>query len=191
MESFSKHQLLHSEALRLIYERGFKGSTMRDLAERLNCDVANIYNYIESKQHLLESYLFELSMAFHEGVDQIIASRHDAKEKVRKLVQLYVQMSYQKPYQMSLLVNEWRHLEPSRRSEFLAERKAYEGKVFRMMSLGIRKGQLRKMDPEIATHLVLAATRWLFTYFTADRATVNPVELEREITDFVLHGIGV
>ena len=53
-----KRQRFLDEALKLIHEKGFKGMTMRNIAEKLNCDVANVYNYIENKQALLEERLF-------------------------------------------------------------------------------------------------------------------------------------
>ena len=77
---------------------------MRLLAEKLHCDVANLYNYMDSKQKSLDYYLFELSADFHKGIDLIRYSKLGSMEKLRHIIHLYVQMSSEKPFQMALLV---------------------------------------------------------------------------------------
>ena len=62
------------ESLKLIHERGFKGTTMRDIAGRMDCDVANLYNFIKSKKDILEQSLFAINDEFHKGIDRIIDS---------------------------------------------------------------------------------------------------------------------
>ena len=185
----SKHALFQNEMLKLMHERGFKGATMRLLAEKLECDVANIYNYIDSKQHSLDRYLFELSNQFHQGIDHIRQSNLSSMEKLKQVIHMYVRMSAEKPYQMSLLVNEWRHLRAERQGLFLKERKAYERKVRSLLKEGISDGTFKALDPNVATHLVLSSTRWLFNYFTSGKKVVNPIELERQIALFVESGI--
>jgi AcrR family transcriptional regulator len=70
-----KHVVFRQKALRLILEKGYKGATMRDFADALDCDVANIYNYIPSKKSFLSEELFNMSGRFHECLDQIIAAK--------------------------------------------------------------------------------------------------------------------
>ncbi len=177
-----------SVLLQMMHEKGYKGATMRLLAERLDCDVANIYNYMSSKQSKLDEFLFELSDKFHLGIDEIISSGYSEPEKIKQLVHLYVQMSASMPYQMSLLVNDWRYLAPDRQVHFLKERTRFEKKVRAIIEEGVRQGSLNKIQPEIATHLLLASTRWLFNYFTRENKA-NPVELERQISIYLEYGL--
>jgi AcrR family transcriptional regulator len=58
-----KKQFL-DESLKMIHEKGYKATTMRDLAERMGFEVSNIYNFIDSKEALLETYLFRLQRIF-------------------------------------------------------------------------------------------------------------------------------
>ena len=185
----SRQQEFESTLLQVIHEKGFKGATMRVLAERLGCDVSNIYNYMSSKQAQLDLFLFDLSAQFHRGIDQIIATKYSAREKVRLLVHLYVSMSASMPYRMSLLVNDWRHLKESRRRRFSRERKSFETKVKTIIEEGITQEQFHHIEAEVATHLVLSSTRWLFNYFTNTKVNVNPLELERQIVLFLEQGL--
>ena len=183
-----KHALFRQKALRLILEKGYKGATMRDLADALDCDVANIYNYIPSKKSFLTQELFHMSSLFHEGLDQIIAAKLKIEDQIRQLVRLYVGLTIDFPLQVALLSNEWRHLEQPELSDFIDERNQYENKVKKILERGIRSGELAKVDPDVATHLVLASLRWLFIY-TVEQPVKNKITLENEIMSFILKGL--
>ena len=179
--SNSKREQFFATALKLFYEKGFKATTMRKIAEEMSFDVANIYNYIESKQSLLESFLFGISKEFHSGVDNIMASSYSPREKLKAVISLNVQLTSQRPFEIALLVNEWRHLKAPKLEAFIAERTAYENKVRTILQEGIHTQQFRKMDLEIATHAVLSCVRWLHDKYTNPEKKINPVELEKQL----------
>ena len=60
-QTSTKREHFFNEALKLIHEKGFKATTMRDIAQRMNFDASNSYNYVKSKQEILESFLFKTS----------------------------------------------------------------------------------------------------------------------------------
>jgi AcrR family transcriptional regulator len=183
-----KHTQFRQEALKLILEKGYKGATMRDLADVLDCDVANIYNYIPSKKSFLTEELFKMSGRFHQGLDQIIAAKLKVEDQIRQLVRLYVQLTMDFPLQVALLSNEWRHLDQPALNDFLDERNRYEKKVKKILEQGFRSGELVKIDPDVATHLVLASLRWLFMH-TVEQPVKNKITLENEIINFILKGL--
>ncbi|MBT8274286.1 MAG: TetR/AcrR family transcriptional regulator [Bacteroidia bacterium] len=176
--------------LKLIHEKGFKATTMRDIASNLNFEVANVYNYIDSKQSLLESFLDDISDEFHLSIDNIMASTYSPEEKLRSLISANIQLTASKPYEVALLMNDWRHLNGNKLKDFLKRRMDYENKVSSIITEGIKRKQFRKMDIEIATYSVLASLRWLYSKYT-DRVTkLNPIEIEKQISDFIFAGIG-
>lgn len=179
------------ESLKLIHEKGFKATTMRDLAERMGFEVGNIYNYTKSKQALLENFLFGISEEFHAGIDQIIASSFSCKEKLRLVIRLHVQLTAQKPYEIALLVNEWRNLkeEDGKLQAFIKERNEYENKVKSIIQQGVKLNEFQPMDIEIATFAVLSCVRWLFDKYTQQADKMNPIELEKQLTDFIFKGL--
>ena len=185
----TKREEFIQESLKLIHQKGFKATTIRNLADMMDCDVANVYNYIDSKQGLLESHLFEINFEFHKQVDQIIASSYSPIEKIKKLVSLYVEITVTRPFEAALLVNEWRNLKEPKLSEFIKARESFERKVKKIIIEGINDGTLRQMDPSLATYSILSSVRWLFNKYADKKVKVNRVEVERQIVEFVLKGI--
>jgi TetR/AcrR family transcriptional regulator, cholesterol catabolism regulator len=183
-----KKQFL-DESLKMIHEKGYKATTMRDLAERMGFEVSNIYNFIESKEALLENYLFQISEDFHAGIDHILESSYSPTDKLRALVSLNIRLTSTKPYQVGLLVNEWRNLKEPKLTKFADRRDEYEQKVRVIIKEGIDNGEFRPFDMDIITHAVLSSVRWIYYWYTDHTEQANPVELEKQLTEFILGGV--
>ena len=58
-----------------------------------------------------------------------------------------------------------------------------------MIKEGMEQEELRPMELEIATYSFLSSIRWLFSWYIEQGQSINPVELEKQITDFILKGM--
>ena len=176
-------------SLQLIHEKGFRATTMRDIAERMGFDVSNSYNYIKSKQDILELVLFRTSNEFHQTMDNILASSYPADEKLKQVISAHIQVSAQKPLEVALMVNEWRNLKEPKYSEYVALRDLYERKMTDLLRLGISDKVFDQMDVSIATAVILSSIRWLYDAYANSENTMNPIELERQITALLCNGV--
>lgn len=176
-------------ALELFHEKGFKATTMRDMAKALQIEAPTLYNYIRSKQQLLDDLVFEIAHQFHDGLSDIYASSYSPSEKLKAIVNLNVRLTTAHPYQVALLVGDWKHLKEDRQKEFLDNRGAYEEMVRSIIQEGMDSCELRSMDLEVATYSFLSSIRWLFSWYIAQNDAVNPVELEKQMADFILKGM--
>lgn len=189
MKKSSKKERFLEVVLKLIHKKGFKATTMRDIAQELNFKVANVYNYIDSKQALLEVYLFDIQNEFHDSIDHIIDSTHTPDEKLRLVISSYIRITIKRPYEQALLVNEWRNLKEPKLKEFVARRKDYENKLMGILREGVEQGPFRVLDIEMATQTILASLRWLHNKYLDTEPRINPVEIEKQLLDFIFLGI--
>ena len=183
-----RNQLIH-ESLKLINSKGYKGTTMRDIASVMNCDVANLYNFIKNKNEILESTLFSINEKFHSEVDEIIRSNYDPIDQIKLVIQLYVRLSFEDPYKMSLLTDGYKHLESKQLARFQSEKKKFEEKIESIIKRGIRQNHFKKMNSSLGLKLVLSSVRWLFENALKVSDSIGKVEIERQISDFVLDGL--
>lgn len=189
MKMSAKKEQFLEVVLKLIHKKGFKATTMRDIAQELNFEVANVYNYIDSKQSLLEGYVFDTQDEFHNAIDLIIDSTSAPNEKLKLVVSTYIQITTKRPYEQALLVNEWRNLKEPRLQEFVSRRKEYENKVQGIISEGVEQGQFRDLNVSLATQTVLASLRWLHNRYLGEESTINLIETEKQILEFIFRGI--
>lgn len=189
MKKITKKERFLEESLKLIHEKGFKATTIRDIAQKLNFEVANVYNYIDSKQSLLEAYLFDIQDEFHSSMELILDSTYSPKEKLRLVISSYIQITSKRPYVQALLVNEWRNLKEPRLQEFIDRRRDYEHKLKTILQAGVKEGQFRVTDLEITAQTILATLRWLYKKYVDTELKINPIEIEKQLADFIFNGI--
>ena len=185
----TKRDRFFSKTLVLIYQKGFKATTMRDIAQNLNFEVANVYNYIDSKQSFLEQALFGIQQEFLNAMDAIEDSEFHATEKLEHLIRSYVQITSKRPYEQALLVNEWRNLNEPKLQEFVKHREDYEQKLEGILIEGMRTGQFKEMDSQMATQIILATLRWSYKQFLDQQRTTNPLAMQKQLIDFIQNGI--
>lgn len=189
MKKNVKRERFLAVVLELIHKKGFKATTVRDMAQKLNCEVSNVYNYIDSKQSLLEEYLFGIQNKFLNAVDTILDSRYSPDEKLRQVISSYIQITLKHPYEQALLVNEWRNLEEPRLQEFVERRISYENKLQHIIMDGIEHGQFKVQDEELTAQTILATLRWLHNKHLDSKSISDPIEIERQLMDFIFTGI--
>lgn len=189
MKNSAKKERFFAVVLKLIHRKGFKATTMRDIAQELNFEVANVYNYIPSKQALLETYIFDTQNEFHDAMELILESSYAPDEKLRHVISSYIRITTKRPYEQALLVNEWRNLKESGLQRFLERRKAYENKLMWLLEDGMEQQLFKSADPKIATQTILASLRWLHNSYLQDDAPKNPIELEKQLLTFIFNGV--
>tara|TARA_R110002126_G_scaffold245909_5_gene388946 strand:+ start:1187 stop:1765 length:579 start_codon:yes stop_codon:yes gene_type:complete len=189
MKKSKKRERFLQAVLQLIHEKGFKATTMRDIAEKLNFDVANIYNYIDSKQSLLEIYLFNIQNEFHDSIDLIVHSTHTPQEKLRLFICSYLQITAKRPLEQALIANEWRNLKNPKLQEFIDRRKDYENKLKTIINEGVNNGQFRIIDVDITTHIIMSALRSQYIKYIQPETSVDISEIEKEFSNFILFAI--
>ncbi len=185
----SKKERFRQETLSLIQKRGYDATSMRDIAENLGCDVSNIYNYIPSKKSLLEDVLFEISNRFHAGIDEILSSELSVVEQIKLLVRMYVQMSIERPLEVSLLVHDWRSLIDNRREVFINEKNRYEDKVRQIIRSGISQGVFVIPEEDLLLFVLLSNLRWLFERTLDTENNINALDLEYKLQKIIINAL--
>jgi len=180
---------IYESALRGIYKQGYKATTMRGIAAEIGIEAATIYNYVDSKQEILETMLFSIADKFLEGIQHIDNSSYSPLDKIKQFVALNINLSRSNPYHVSLLVNEWRHLDAAKKKKFLAHRKRYETIVEKLLREALDCGALRNVHLDILKNSILSTVRWLFSWIPENKEKINPVEMEKQIVDLILNGI--
>lgn len=188
-EGATTREKLRHTALTLIRKKGFKATTMRDIAGELGCDVANLYNYIQSKQELLEFFVSEISDELETGMNRIFGSKLSAKEKVKAIICMHIDIMDENPYQAAVMFDEWRNLSDDTRKELGELRKTYEDKLMQIIAAGIQDGAFHEMDLQIAAKTLLSSFRWMYSWFGDHKSKVDKGKLQEEVCAILLRGL--
>jgi len=162
---------LNREAARLFAEKGYHGTSTRELAEAMGVQKGSLYAHMESKQDLLWEIARDGAAAFHAALDAI-PEELPAVDKIRLALAAHLGVVAEQLDVATVFVREWRYLDGERRETFLAERRRYEERIRDLFREGRELGELRSdLDEAMAALLFLSAANWAYTWLQAGRDT--------------------
>jgi AcrR family transcriptional regulator len=93
-------------AEKLFAYKGFKATSMREIAEESGITKATIYHYFKSKEEILFTIMNEAMDRAYSNLEDINLSRMDSKEKFREILKFYIKYYAGNRDGLILLVNE-------------------------------------------------------------------------------------
>ncbi len=183
-----KLDLILKTAARLFREKGFGGSSMRDLAEQVGMEAASLYYHIGSKDEILEKICFDIACTYISHLDEIEQSEENYLDKLKSLIRLHVRMMITNGPEVSVTNHDWKYLNNPKLSEFKELRKRYENRLEVLVENGIDAGELAEVNPAIAVYTMLSSLRWIEFWWKPQRG-ISAKELENSIITILLNGL--
>ncbi len=146
----------------LFRERGYRATSMRDLADSLGIEAASLYNHISSKEELLQQICFTMADQFFAAMEPVLGSDAEPKEKLRAALEAHLNVIAANADASAVFLHEWRHMGEPFLNEFKLMRRRYE-RIFRgLIEDGISQGIFNNVDLQIATRTLLSGTNWTY-----------------------------
>lgn len=150
---------------RMFAEKGYHGTSMRDLGREIGLLGSSLYSHIDSKEDLLVEVVDEGARLFLAASEEAMAVAGGAEDKLRALIAGHVGVVLGHLDVVRTYLNEARMLDESHRGRVVAARNAYEARFRAVIQLGIESGDFRdEVDPKITSIFILsilnAIERW-------------------------------
>jgi len=180
VEGLSRKEQIKNVAAHMFRKRGYNATSMRDIAAEMGIEAPSLYNHISGKQEILSELLMMIAQTFTDNMREIRTSSLSNIEKLERLIKLHVDITIDHTDAVSLLTNEWVHLEGDISTEFIALKDNYEADFRRVITNCIKDKSMEKVNPELALFSILSTLRWLYSWYSRN-PKVNKIELEREM----------
>lgn len=180
--------VISAEAAKLFKEKGFGGSTMRDLAEKVGIEAASIYNHFRSKDEILETICLDIAEKFDAQLTFIENEKISNTEKIEALIAFHVQMVIEDANAVSVLNNDWKFLSEEKIIDFKNRRNNYEKRFAALITKGISDGSFRKINVSIALFTILSSLRWVELWYKPSRG-VTKEDLAKDISAILMNGV--
>lgn len=150
---------------RLFADRGYHGTSMRDLGTELGLLGSSLYSHVTSKEDLLVDVVERGASLFGASAEAARAGGGNGAERLRRLIAGHVDVVIDYLDEVRTFLNEARFLDPEHRRRILAARDAYEAEFREAIALGVSDGSLdHRLDPKLGAIMVLsilnAVERW-------------------------------
>ncbi len=174
---------------RLFAERGYHGTSMRDLGQELGILGSSLYSHIDGKDQLLVEVIRRGAAMFQGLADEVMASPGTAAERMRALVEGHVRIITEHVDEAATFLNELRFLPVEDRAGLIALRDGYQRAFRRLIEEGVEAGEFRPIeDPAMTSTFVLSVLNALVRWYRP-AGPAEPDEIASRMYEFVMEGL--
>jgi TetR/AcrR family transcriptional regulator, cholesterol catabolism regulator len=160
--SHSRRAELLAIAAGLFAEKGFKNTTVRDIADAAGILSGSLYHHFDSKESMVDEILQTFQAELFAAYDEVLASDVDARLKIERAVRLSFAAIDQHRHEVAIFQNEADYLGAFPRFGYLAERNAQSRNVWMtLLTEGVETGALRADLDITLTYRFIRDTVWV------------------------------
>jgi AcrR family transcriptional regulator len=186
----SRREQLLAIAARLFAEKGFKNTTVRDIADAAGILSGSLYHHFDSKESMVDQILSTFQEGLFAQYDEILASDDDARTKLERAVGVSFEAIEQHGHEVAIYQNEADYLGTFDRFSYLADRNQQSRDVWlTLLREGVGSGALRKdLDVELVYRFI-RDTVWVAVSWYRPGGRRTHTEIARQYLSILLEGI--
>jgi AcrR family transcriptional regulator len=184
----SKKDTIIKNAAKLFRLKGYKASSMRELALQIGVEAPSLYNHIAGKSQLLQHICFKVADEFMLQLKEVEISKTTIAKKLERLIRFHIKMMLQSFDEVYVVNHEWKYLEAPYLNNFITHRNRYEGRVLLLVKEGIARKELKNIHPLVAVLTILSAVRSV-EFLQRHKKTISPEMLEDNMVNHLLKGL--
>ena len=159
-------------AVEVFHERGYDGTSMEDLSQRLGIAKSTIYHHVSGKEELLRLSLDRALGGLFAVADQVRTMKVPAIERLEQLVRGSVDVLQRELPHVTLLLRV-RGNTPTEK-DALQRRRAFDQYVARLVREAQRGGDLRpEFSPAVTAHLLFGLVNSLVEWYRPGKAATG------------------
>ncbi|QYN20963.1 TetR/AcrR family transcriptional regulator [Amycolatopsis sp. DSM 110486] len=139
----------------LFASRGYRGTSMKDIAQVLAVSAPNLYNHVTSKQDLLYRIM---DVAMDRALAALAAALDgvtDLADQLRRATEVTVLDFLENPAEVTVCNSEIRNLETPLRQAIIDKRDAYGAQILAIVDRGCAQGLFDVSEPRVASFAIL------------------------------------
>jgi AcrR family transcriptional regulator len=186
----SRREELLAIAAGLFAERGFKNTTVRDIADAAGILSGSLYHHFDSKESMVDEILSTFQTELFKRYDEIVGSGLDARAKVDAVVRVSFEAIDQHHAEVAIFQNDSAYLMEFERFDYLREHNTrFRDMWLDLLREGVESGVLR---PDVDAELVFRFIRdtvWVAVRWYRPGGELSPEQVADQYLSILLDGI--
>lgn len=187
-QNVSRKNIIVFNAATLFKEKGYKATSMRDLAEKVGIEAASLYNHIASKRELLNTICFNVATRFTDKIAEVEGDEISTLARIEKLLRYHVWEMVNNYDEVYVSDREWRNMEDPYLTEYRELRRSYRKRFAAIVQQGINRNELKDIDANTAVMIFLNAIQAVDQWHRIIHK-VTSTELEDQMITLMINGI--
>ena len=187
--ALEREQAIYEVAAEIFERKGYRATTLQDIADAVGLLKGSLYYYIESKEDLLYHITRVIHVAAIANMETAESAGPSSVARLRALIEGHLNAFDRRRTWIRVFYTEYGHLTGDRRLEIMGVRRRYEKYVDELLRQGQTDGSFcPDLDPRILGNAILTMVNGAFLWYHPGRD--EPMErIARAYADFVLAGL--
>jgi AcrR family transcriptional regulator len=187
--SASKEQEIISVAARLFKERGYRATTLEDIAAAVGMLKGSLYYYIRSKEELLYLVVRDPIRQAYSKLEEIVHSDDPVRLKIAQAIANHMTVYHQHYPHIAVYLHDYHHLMEKLQDNVIETPKHYHRLWAALIQQGIAAGDLRQdLDVKVACYAILGMCNWVYRWYNPE-GKLPPEDVAMIFTRMVLEGL--
>ena len=164
-------------AARCFNEKGYSGTSLKDVARILGLTDAALYYYVRNKEELVYLCYLRAGDVGREALDRAIAEGRDGLDTVRLYLRYHLEVMTGDRGPIAIM-SEIPSLETEHREEILEISRTHSARFEAVLERGIADGSIAPCDVRMTGNAIMGALNWVPKWFHGDAAVAAQVVSE-------------
>ncbi len=171
-----KDRMLRAAA-KCFNEKGYSGSSLKDVANILGLTDAALYYYVKNKEELVYLCYLRAGDVGRETMDRAVAEGENGLDTVRRYLRYHLEVMTGERGPIAIM-SEVPSLKPEHREEILEISRRHSARFERILEQGIADGSIAPCDVRMTGNAIMGSLNWVPKWFHGDAAVASKVVAE-------------
>jgi len=167
-------------------EKGFSGTSLKDVAKRLHLTDAALYYYVPNKEELVYQCYLRAGELGVEAMQRAIADGDSGIEQARLYIRYHVGIMVGERGPLAIM-SEIPSLKRAHRNEILQISRRHSRNFERILEAGIGDGSIAACDLRMTGNAIMGAINWIPKWYHGDARTAET--LLEQFPDILTRGL--
>ena len=188
-ESASRERDIVATAARLFKEKGYRATTLEDIAAAVGMLKGSLYYYIRSKEELLYLVVRDPIRQVYSELEAIVAADLPFTEKIARAIANHMTVFHLHYPHIAVYLHDYRHLMDKLEQNVIETPKQYQRLWDTLLRQGIAAGEIRNdVDVTMAGYALLGMCNWAYRWYNP-AGRLSPQEVADVFTKIALQGL--
>ena len=188
-ESASRERDIVATAARLFKEKGYRATTLEDIAAAVGMLKGSLYYYIRSKEELLYLVVRDPIREVYSELEAIVAADLPFTEKIARAIANHMTVFHLHYPHIAVYLHDYRHLMDKLEQNVIETPKQYQRLWDTLLRQGIDAGEIRDdVDVTMAGYALLGMCNWAYRWYNPS-GRLSPQEVADVFTKIALQGL--
>lgn len=188
MSSNKKELEIALAAVKLFEQKGYRATSVQDIADEVGLQKGSLYHYIQSKEDLLLQIAHQAITEFNARLEDVLSLPITAKEKLSLAIESHLEVSIGNLQTTTVLLRETYALgeKPHQVIQDLTDR--YLELLTSILEEGRENGEFRSENSKVTALAILGSCNWMYRWYSPS-GELSAKDLARTFSELFLHGL--